>query len=335
MERKLRLGTLTAGKLITDLQEMSQLYTEEDIPEPLWLSTLNEVAAKYKAILAGKDQIEYAESVAIPILKSVSAAGLVGSSFDGDTGLLVLPYSDAVWDNATKFDESWTGIDGTITDMDAATDYKVKIIQFIDENTVLLESTDGTTIPDIAAADLAVSLSSYIKRNEDDVDISQWDKYKRIDQIRKITFTAAGAGSRKTTGEQRLAIGPPKVTEKNFDALRVSHNYADSVMWWREGEVVHFARGSNVKTYGTPGRIMHVVLNPAICETVNDIVDIRYEDTDNLKRAVLMRIISGLPADKVKMRFPNDWVKWYQETFDVKKAKAEEKKEKKDPEPAG
>lgn len=320
-ERKLKLGILSAGKIIEDMMEMSLLYTEEDIPFPLWLSTLNEVSAKMKAILAGKDSVEYTESVAIPILKSVNAALIAGSSFDGDTGELVLPVDDVTWVNGEGFDESWTGIEGTITVNNTATDYKVRITGVLAENTVILESTDNTTIPDIAEDDLIVNLSTYGQRNNDDVDLSLWDKYKRIDSIKKITYSR-GTGANKRVKD---CIGPPKVTDKNFDSMRYSRNYADNVLWIREGEVLKFSRGTNVANYGEDGRVLLAVLNPAICESETDIVDIRYEDLDNLKKAVLIRIITGLPKDKVKIALPGEWMRWYSDMFEQKKAKKEEK----------
>jgi len=399
--KKLLLGTITAGKVINDLQESAEMYTDENIPFALWLSNLNEAIGLIHAASADRDKERYRDRVIIPVEKRVSSVQVEDSGYDNTSFVLTLPYDGPVWTNDEDgFDESWegalgnitktlpdstttfrarasnvatlttaaahgltagdvvviagvggTGYNGTFTVVSAPTttsityasveadegstadiggtvtfpsvEYPIKITEVIDGQNVVIESTNDATIPAIIDDNLLVDIKTSVSKAADEIDLTLYDNYKRIDYIEKMTFTKSTTSGGKTTTTEHMAVGPDKVTIKNFDGMRYSQNYKKLVIWYLQGEILKCSKG-DLTSYGT--RQLYVVLKPKPVTEPEDLLDVVDELLPQIKKVVMVMTI---PADKMKLAFPQEWLNYYNQLQASKQAVKEEKEKNK------
>lgn len=78
----------------------------------------------------------------------------------------------------------------------------------------------------------------------DNIDISSFDKYQDIDKITHIEFSDDRAGVYGKCTE---------VSEAEFGNLKYKINtssYKDSIIWYRKGDILYFAKGIGIEDYG-------------------------------------------------------------------------------------
>src|SRR6188474_2507705 len=115
MARKLKLGSETLGKIISDIQESCQYYTDESVPYPLWVTNLNDSVYELFELSGWRNLPDYRDYITIPISRNVYSNGLSGSGYNNSLQLLTVP-TGATWNNSTGFTSDWVGSKGQIVD---------------------------------------------------------------------------------------------------------------------------------------------------------------------------------------------------------------------------
>lgn len=320
MNRQTRLGSYTLGSLLSDCQDMMSVYTDEDINLPLFTKTINRVVYKLNEIGGLKDADKYKERVLIPIIKSVTAEGVTGSGYVAADNALTLPYSGGAWENEdTGFNAFWISAEGTLLDSDSGIIYGVRITAITDTENVLVESTTGDTIPNIAAADLVINLITEANKESDVINLALLPGYKHIDRIEKITYSIS---SRDSEADRRRVIYP--VDTNQFDGMKQSKNYKRSVLAYMEGEYLYFAKGTGISRYNS--RYIHVVSLPEPMVEESDLIDATDSNVSQILDATMVILYRGIDPEKIKKPMPQDLLNWWRELEAGKKATAEEKK---------
>lgn len=316
-----RLGSYKRGQLVSDILEMMQVFTDEEIPRPLAENTLNRVVGKFHELAGWKDHDEYKDRVGVPIIFSVNSDEEPASGYDSDEFVLTVPLTGAVaWENMTGFDDNWLGARGVLVETVGNTNYGIQVVGIIDSTHVIVESTDRTiTIPTIAGANLVVNLSTSANKEATEINLAVLPAYKRIDLIKSMTSTAVRRG---------LCVGPDKVTEKTFGSMIKSHNYADQIIWYREGEKIYRGRvatadGGRLTSFGDC--TLHVVLSPEPMLDDEDLIDVKDSNVQQVIDATKVELYNAMPSGKMKAPLPQALMNWYNELFGQKKATEEEK----------
>lgn len=331
------LSSWTAGQIEDDLRERLGVYTDEDLLSELVINEINRGVTELYGFNGWADSDEYQDNISIPILKRVTAHTIPGSSYDDDTLQLKLPaYETIIWqanediitlESDKGFNSKWVGGSGTITDTNTEIDYPVKITGVLDSENISLESTNGATIPDIAAADLAVNLNTNTSKQTANVDLTMLPGYKRINTLIKVTYTIPVKKSTGTVKETRLALGPPNVTTKSIEGMKLSRNYANQVLWVREGENLFFILGKNLSSFGD--RVLHFVLFPIPIVTEDDFLDMKDDNIPQLLDYLTVKLINSVKdQSKIKMPLPQSLVDWFNRLI-TRKNETEKEKSKK------
>jgi hypothetical protein len=323
--RKLRLGSQTAHKVITDcLEDLGIKSNDEDMPRRRVMGILNDVISDLFQLSGWRDTEEYSDIINIPIIRQVFSNAAVGGNYDATSLRLTLPLlGDIVWTNSTGFDSYWLGAQIILTDTSSGLDYSMTIETVEDSNNVIL-STLHLAPPDIAEADLIVNGTTANNNsiNEADIfDLTQLSVYKQLYKIKRITSDAV-IGGRVLTPEP----GKEEKFAKDFDGRLISDNFADSIMAYRNGEELRQGKGANVSRYGN--RVLYVVLSPAKCLLETDLVDVNDMNMQNVKKFVKVVISSALPPEKIKRAVSPEDISAWNELQASKAGKAEVKAEK-------
>jgi len=321
MNRQTKLGSYTLGSLYSDCQDMMSVYTDEDINLPLFTKTINRVVYKLNELSGLKDAEKYKERVEVPVIKSVTAEGVTGSGFVSADNALTLPYAGAAWINEeTGFNDFWVSAEGTLLDSDSGLIYAIRITAITDSENVLVVSKTGDVIPNIAAADLVVNLTTQIKKETDVINLAMLPGYKHIDRIEKITYTTV-AGSTNEQDKRRVIF---PVDTNQFDGMKQSENYKRSVLAYQEGEYLYFAKGSGISKYNE--RYIHVVSMPEPMVEESDYIDVTNSNIPQVLDATMVILYRGIEPEKIKKAMPQELLNWWKELEAGKKATAEEKK---------
>jgi hypothetical protein len=333
--RKLRLGSITKGKLRNDLQESCGLYEDSGIANGMWDTNLNEAVSFLYEVFGWKNLPDYRDIVPIPIIKTVYANAVTGSAYNHSSFQLTVP-AGATWGNAAGFDNSWIGATGTITDTTPHGTFNVTIIAVIDANNAILQP--GSAIAnDISAAHLIVNITTAVNSNGDDIDLTLYPLYKQIDKIEKITFQISNISRNAVT---KLAVGGEnaqgivKITSSMFESIKsaiqqanaagtVFSNYPDQQIWYRQGETLRMARGENIAAYYS--RMMYVVLKPALMVLDTDLSDIPDDQIPVLKRFTRISTLAPI-ASKLGIQISQDDLSWFAELQQLKAGAIEKKK---------
>jgi len=117
MARKLRLSDFTAAMVIGDVQDIMQKYVEGDLTGLLWLTFINDAVREWNELSGNKNADDYYDTVILPIIKTLSTSNEANSSYDGDSGTLIVPLTgDVTWQNESEgFNSGWEGATGFIT----------------------------------------------------------------------------------------------------------------------------------------------------------------------------------------------------------------------------
>lgn len=316
--RKLKLGSVALGQIISDLQETSNFYTDEIIPYPLWVTNLNESVNELFELSGWRNLVDYRDSIVIPVVKKVYSNALVGSNYNGSLYLLTVPLT-ATWENGTGFDSYWIGAVGQITDSSTGLSYYAKIKTIIDSTTVVIQPKTPVP-PTIIYANLIVNIDTSVNNETDEVDLTTIPFYKNLDKLEKITSTSVRNGL-TVGGEDDM--GRTKVTSKTFENMKGSSNYKDQIIWYRNGEVLRMSKGTNLTSYGT--RTLYFTTYPSLMINDTDFIDVRDVDIPKVKKYCLIRTLGNLPQDKFKIALPQIDLDWVQTLQGSKQAQVEKK----------
>ena len=330
MSRKLRLGTYKLGGLIADMRETHlKAYTQETVTDSMIMKAYNDALMSYYDLSGIKDQDVYVDKVPLPIVKKVFSNGAAGGSLDATAQILTLPLEDAdiLWTDSNGFDADWEGTQIVITDTGDGLDYHVEIVDFLENiggfTQVSVEPTPtGKPFVDIAAADLLVQGETSAYKTADEIDLTRYVNYKRIDKI--IKMTKSDPSGRSTS--KRLCL--EMKSSKEFQGLRESHqteysNYKNDIIWWRSGEILERSKGHSVSSYGNC--LLELTLFPAVMAENEDYLDAPDTEKPNVDKIALVKVFSFIPADERKTQLPQDVMNYYQELMGSKAAKEEEK----------
>jgi len=325
--RKLRLGTQTAAKVITDcLEDLGIKSNDEDMPRRRVLGILNDVIFNMFELSGWRDSNEYSVPEYIPIIRQVFSNAVAGSGYDSTPKRLTLPSTGSiVWTNCTGFNDYWLGAQIIITDTSLGLDYAMIIVTVEDENNVILIEANPANVPgDIAAIDLIVNGTT---ANNDSVneasifDLTQLSSYKQLYRIKRMTSDSV-LGGRVLMPEP----GKEEKFKKDFDGMLVSDNFADSMFAYWEGESLVQGKGANVNRFGN--RTLYLVLSPAKCLSETDLVDVNDMNMQTVKKAVKVVINAALPPEKIRRAVSPEDITWWNELQASKAGKAEVKAQK-------
>lgn len=328
--RKERLGTYKLGNLIADLREGPlKQHTQEYIQDELLKKYFNEALYEYYDLGGAKDTDEYSDTVQVPIIEKVVANASTGSSYVSATRTLTLPVEDdnITWENCEGFNDNWVGNRITITDTSTDTDYLVTIesYQGTSGGFTMVSITDEVVVPNIAEADLLVQGQTSADMEADDIDLTKYIYFKRIDHIVRMVSLPDTGRKVKTAGQ---CIGPPVISNRNFDAIKISmkggySNFKYNVIWLREGEKLRRAIGSGLTTYGICK--ITVTLLPAKMDDMEDLLDCKDTSKPTIDRISRIKAVQSLTKEQITTPISAEDISWYQELTGSKQAKAEEK----------
>lgn len=332
MSRKLKAGTHKLGFLIADMREgYLKQYTQEKIPDSLIKKAYNEALMTYYDLSGIKNTDVYTDKVDLPIVKKVYSNASVGSSYDNTTQVLTLPLEadDIIWTDSDGFDEDWEGVQIIITKISTGVDYPVTVNQFIENLggfTRISVIPVATAPPAIAAADLLVQGETSADKEIDEIDLTRYVNYKRIDKIIKMVKSVNVSRINKTT---KLCIGPPVIRDsREFEGMKESHkteysNFKGDIIWFRFGEILERSKGYSVTTYGDC--VLELTLFPAVMEENEDYLDCPDVDKPSIDKIALVKVFSYMRKEDIVTQLPADVMNYYQELTGSKSAKAEEK----------
>lgn len=315
-KQRTRLGSFSLGKLTGDIKEEFKDYTSQGITIPL-LETYYNDAVNLWFISKLTGATEYKEPAILPIIRSVNSNGAPGGLYTNATHILTLPIDNGSlisWINCIEFDEKWIGTVLSLTDTNSGLTYKATMLNFLGNSNGIssFELKSSQNIPNIAEANLAVSGNTAGTMEDDDLDLTEYDSYRRIWTIEKIVSSTAG-----------LSVGPPKVDSESFEGIsenigktytvngvtKYMSNFASQIIHLREGEIMHFARGGKLTSYGV--RTFHFVLFPLPMVNEDDLIDVLDIYKPDIDKIVRIRVNSSLPKDKIKIQISQDDINWY------------------------
>lgn len=314
-----RLGSFSLGKLVTDIQETLKDFISTGIPLPLLETFYNDaVLTWFLAKLSGS--VEYLQPFILPVLRSVLSNLQDDSSYDSDSKILTLPTSgdNISWVNCNSFGIPWVGTILTLTDNSGTpANYQATIVQYIETVNGLSSVLVSSSAPTIAAGDLIVQGSTTLNAEADELDLSDYQYYKRIFYIDKIVSTTGG-----------LCVGPPKIDSKNFEGIKSTHketwsNYVRQIIYNRQGEAMQFSLGGKLTSYGI--RTFYTVLFPEAMVEQSDLIDVQDIWKPDIDKIVRIRAISSMPADMIKIRLNPEEHNWYKDIQQAAVAKQAEK----------
>lgn len=136
----------------------------------------------------------------------------------------------------------------------------------------------------------AIEQSDYYTTNSDldELNITTFTDYQNIDKITHIE------SANDSTPVTHTPVIP--VTETEFANLRHSmntSNYVDSIIWYRKGDILYFAKGSGVEDYAT--RVIFFTRIPQKAITYDSLLDIR----DTGVNKVIARVIRNVTGQSM------------------------------------
>jgi hypothetical protein len=246
----------------------------------------------------------------------VVVSGVGGSGYNGTFTVASTPTSTTfTYANTGGNESSAADTGGTVAFPNV--DYPVIITGFIDSENASVETTNGSTLPDISGANLIVSINTNANRQNDEIDLTHYSKFKSIDSIVTMRSKPTAKGDKPVS-----CIGPPKITPKTFEGQKYSPNYAKVIIWYKRGEIIECAKGV-LPSYGQ--RELHVKLNPEPVLVETDLLDVRNNDVPQIKKLVEIKVINALQKNNVKVPIPQELLNWYSKLKESKASEDEKK----------
>lgn len=327
-----RLGSYVLGKLVSDMQEKLKDFIAEGIPIPL-LKTMFNNAVNVWFLVKLTNNIEYADHFTLPILRSVLSNKQTGSAYDNTTQVLTLKTigdqtqwkRDGSLQLSDQFSLAWVGTVMTLTDTSGPTpvNYSVTILDYIEtvNNLSKVLVLPSGVVPAIVAANLIVQGNTEANKQNNDLDLTEFDDYTRIYRLIKVMDSLNGLciGS-----EIKGPDGKPKIDPLTFEGIKSTHNqtwsnYASQVIHNRLGETDFFSRGGKTTAYGT--RTYHVILFPLAMIEDDDEIDVQDIYVPDINKIVTLEALSTMPKEMIRILPSPEDLKWYQDLVNAARAK--------------
>jgi hypothetical protein len=305
------IGTIKAGSLISMVRLRLKSFTDEVFPKNRILDVMNNCLSELVEISGALKDPEYRDNAIIPqtggFVVSDNYAG-IGTGYVDNTRKLTIPVTKVgvEWQTVTGFDQSWEGATIHIVYDNGQEMVTLDcIVDSIDtaRTVVITEATEpGVDILETAFYSIS-GFTTATKTN--DIDLAQLNFYKVIDKITAIEDTVNG-----------LCI---EIPQKDFISIKNEGSlgsYTDDIIWYREGSMIHFAKGYNIANYGI--RKMYYTRLPQRCTTYDDYIDLK----DNLSN-MLIDMVLIIVLQALKTEIPQELMSSYSKLQAMRQSNAE------------
>jgi hypothetical protein len=280
------IGTWTFGQIISDIRTRLKTFTDEFFPKKLIRSELNRCISELHELGGTKDDPVYRTYSVLTA--AGSQGGFValssGCTYTNTTKSVYIPTAQWVGGAFSTYITSATALPiGTIVIfyLPAGGDniWASTIESITDATHFILKDAYGSNL---GTSDFQIAVLCG-DTTTDSIDISGIGDYKVIDKITSIEDSVTG-----------LCL---EMSQKDFQSIKqygsVS-NYTDDILWYREGERIHFYKGSNVTAYGT--RTMYYTRMPVKGTLDADYIDVRDSNVGMIIDMVMLKVLQTVNA---------------------------------------
>lgn len=307
-----RIGNLTAAEVISHVTFRLKDYTSDDIPPLGWLELINAKVTSIHELMGPKDRAIYKDSAVLDVIGNYQGMGYAVTEVDAANSFT---HSSKILNLQANVYTSGVPTVQSLMNATVILMHDSGLVQIIHKTEIesVITITSGIQVVlkdsygmNIGGMELQCMISC--NGNNNLVHIGNMSCFKYIDQITVIT----------DSGIDDECIDAK--TFKNFLGMKkknLPHTYRQSIIYAREGEYLHFAKGSDVSAYGT--RTMYFTRNPYPVTTETDIVDIPVAHQDLLFKLLM---IDGLHT--IKVPIPQDLAGVKNDMAAMKQAKDKE-----------
>ena len=130
----------------------------------------------------------------------------------------------------------------------------------------------------------STELANFYSTNSlsENIDITVFDKYQDIDKITHIEYSA------DVRNQYGKCIEVPETEFANLKYKLNTSSYKDSIIWYRKGDILYFAKGSGVQDYGL--RTIFFTRTPLKAINYDSVLDIK----DTGVNKVIARVIRNI-----------------------------------------
>lgn len=280
-----RIGKRRIGEVISHVEARLRQYTQEVMPPALWFELIDSKVALLHGISSTAEKMLYRDNIVLTN-PTAGTGGLVtvnlGCTYTNATKTIYVPGStflNSFHAGITRADEIPIGSEVLIVDAGERVKYLATFVESTPtSNTFTVRDAYGYNL---SSAQLQFAV--IIPYDSDNIDLSKLSGYSDIDQVLSIYSTQIADECREM---ESLA---------HFFSVKkssLSYNYRNQVIWIRDGEVLRFAKGTGVPSYGT--RTMYFTRRPYKTTVLTEMIDLPESMMDMLYDTLTVQALQVL-----------------------------------------